>query len=226
MCFLIVAHLSCSDKAGWKKKQKLFCIFQKIFETIFCDFYSHWESWFAQQQPTGCAHKNKINPNILLLVEFNSGVWFCGLSCVITEERVVSFNIFLLKISNNVNARQLFIITHTFGDPLEDAVNKREEDPWKSFHFCWKLLLELFRRSPAFPSPSGKSGQASSHCFCRKCCGKDQAAHCCNLLKMPWAAAVLLHTHTFIKNLPGIFLLVLLPLQKAGLQLVPGLTVP
>lgn len=225
MCFLIVVHLSYSDRAGWKKKNVILH-FSKDFQDNFFDFYSHWESWFAQQQPAGCSHENKINPNILLLVEFNSRLWFCGLSCVITEERVVSFNIFLLKISNYVNSRWLFSYHSHIWRPLEDVVNKREEDPWKSFHLCWKLLLELFGRSPAFPSPSGKSGQASSHCFCRKCCGKDQAAQCWNLLKMPWAAAVSLHTHTFIKNLPGIFLLVLLLLQKAGLQLVPCLTVP
>lgn len=86
----------------------------------------------------------------------------------------------------------------TFGDPFSsfwDVVNRREEDHWKSFQLCWKLLLELFSRSSPFPSPSEKSRQASSHCFCRKRCGKDQAARCHDLLKMPWAGTVSLHIH-------------------------------
>lgn len=113
----------------WKKK--CYFAFFKRFPRQFFDFYSHWESWFAQQQPTGCAHKNKINPNVLLLVEFNSRLWFCGLSCVITEERVISFNASLLKTSNNVNSRWLFIITHTFGAPFKMQLTKERRIPGK-----------------------------------------------------------------------------------------------
>lgn len=74
-------------------------------------------------------------------------------------------------------------------------VSRREGNHWKSFQLCWKLLLELFSRSSPFASRSGKSGQASPHCFCRKRRGKDQAARGCDLLKVPWAGSASSRTH-------------------------------
>lgn len=92
-------------------------------------FHLHWESWFAQHQPTGCPCEknqptnqqtnNNKTPN-KSLVKFSSILWFCNLShselCYHWKEGC--FKIFLLKASNNVNSRWLFNVIHDIWTPL------------------------------------------------------------------------------------------------------------